>query len=78
MPFRDATSGPESYGAGRYMDSHRPGFRQLPNGKLEVDFNYAYNPYCAYNHKYRCPIPPQENSLNVSILAGEKIPDFVK
>ena len=72
MPFRDATSGPESYGAGRYMDNHRPGFRQLPNGKLEVDFNYAYNPYCAYQSGYSCPLPPTENWLTVPIRAGEK------
>jgi hypothetical protein len=49
MPFRDATSGKESYGAGRYMDNHRPGLHLLPDGRLEVDLNYAYNPYCAYN-----------------------------
>ena len=72
MPFRDATSGPESYGAGRYMDNHRPGLRQLPGGKLEVDFNYAYNPYCAYSESYSCPLPPRENWLSVPIRAGEK------
>ncbi len=72
MPFRDATSGSESYGAGRYMDNHRPGFRQLPGGKLEVDFNYAYNPYCAYQLGYSCPLPPPENWLTVQIRAGEK------
>ena len=72
MPFRDATSGPESYGAGRYMDNHRPGFRQLPGGRLEVDFNYAYNPYCAYSPVYSCPLPPRENWLTVAIRAGEK------
>lgn len=72
MPFRDATSGRESYGAGRYMDSHRPGLRQLPGGRLEVDFNYAYNPYCAYSEYYSCPLPPAENWLSVPIYAGEK------
>ncbi|MFN2206477.1 MAG: DUF1684 domain-containing protein [Candidatus Promineifilaceae bacterium] len=72
MPFRDATSGPESYGAGRYMDNQRPGLRQLPGGKLEVDFNYAYSPYCAYSPAYSCPLPPAENWLTVPIRAGEK------
>jgi uncharacterized protein (DUF1684 family) len=72
MPFRDATSGPESYGAGRYMDNHRPGLRRLPDGKLEIDFNYAYNPYCAFSLSYSCPLPPAENWLAVLIRAGEK------
>jgi uncharacterized protein (DUF1684 family) len=72
MPFRDATSGPESYGAGRYMDTHRPGLRLMPGGTLEVDFNYAYNPYCAYSEHYSCPLPPTENWLTVPIRAGEK------
>ena len=72
LPFRDATSGPESYGAGRYMDNHRPGLRLLPDGRLEVDFNYAYNPYCAYQSGYSCPLPPAENWLTVPIRAGEK------
>ena len=72
MPFRDATSGPESYGSGRYMDNHRPGLRQLPDGRLEVDFNYCYNPYCAYSPAYSCPLPPHENWLTVPIRAGEK------
>lgn len=72
IPFYDATSADLTYGGGRYVE---PVIKE--NGSLEIDFNLAYNPYCAYNHTYRCPIPPQENSLNVSILAGEKIPDFV-
>jgi len=72
IPFYDATSADQTYGGGRYVEPVI-----LENGFLEIDFNLAYNPYCAYNHTYRCPIPPQENSLIVSILAGEKIPDFV-
>ena len=72
LPFRDATSGKETYGAGRYMDNHRPGLRVLPDGRLEVDFNYAYNPYCAYSEYYSCPLPPRENWLTVPIRAGEK------
>lgn len=72
IPFYDITSADLTYGGGRYVEP------VLIDGKtIEIDFNLAYNPYCAYNHTYRCPIPPQENNLQVSILAGEKIPDFV-
>lgn len=67
MPFRDATGKDESYGAGRYLEP-----RELPDGKLLVDFNFCYNPYCAYNEHYSCPIPPKENWLTVPIAAGEK------
>lgn len=66
LPFRDATSGRESYGAGRYLD--------LPpddGGKVIIDFNYAYNPYCAYSDNYSCALPPVENWLTVPIRAGE-------
>jgi uncharacterized protein len=72
LPFRDATSGTETYGAGRYMDNHRPGLRRLGEGLLEVDFNMAYNPYCAYSDRYSCPLPPAENWLRVAVRAGEK------
>lgn len=72
LPFKDATSGRETYGAGRYLDSHRPGLQRLEDDRFEVDFNYAYNPYCAYNENYRCPLPPAENWLKVPIHAGEK------
>lgn len=71
IPFYDATSADLTYGGGRYVE---PVLAE--GGKIEIDFNLAYNPYCAYNPKYRCPIPPQDNNLNVSILAGEKIPEF--
>ena len=67
LPFADATSGDETYGAGRYLDVHA-----LPGGKVLVDFNYAYNPYCAYNEAWSCPITPFENRLRVPIRAGEK------
>jgi uncharacterized protein len=70
IPFTDATSGSETYGAGRYLDLHRD-----PGGKLEVDFNRAYNPYCAYSIRWNCPIPPAENRLKVPIRAGEKTPE---
>ena len=68
LPFRDATCGTESYGAGRYLEVAPPG----PDGRVVVDFNYAYNPYCAYNPSWSCPIPPGENWLAVPIRAGEK------
>jgi uncharacterized protein (DUF1684 family) len=72
LPFKDATNGRETYGAGRYLDSHRPGISRLGGNRLEIDFNYAYNPYCAYNERYSCPLPPAENWLRVPIRAGEK------
>ncbi len=67
LPFMDATSGKESYGAGRYLDPE-----SLGDGLFRVDFNLAYSPYCAYNDHYSCPIPPAENRLKVRIEAGEK------
>lgn len=71
IPFYDITSADLTYGGGRYVEPVL-----LEDGSLEIDFNLSYNPYCAYNPTYRCPIPPQDNNLNVSILAGEKNPDF--
>jgi len=67
-PFRDATSEKETYGAGRYLEVEPPG----EDGRVMVDFNLAYNPYCAYKPKWACPIPPGENWLPVPIRAGEK------
>lgn len=64
--FRDATSGHESYGLGRYVDP-----KKLPNGKFVLDFNMAYNPACAFSDHYNCPIPPKSNTLGVAIRAGE-------
>lgn len=69
IPFRDNTKGKETYGGGRYLDVRIP-----ENKELLIDFNQAYNPYCAYSHHYSCPVPPAENTINVSIPAGEKIP----
>ncbi len=66
--FVDALAGSETYGAGRYLEPE-----QLGNGKFLVDFNLAYNPYCAYNEMWSCPIPPAENQVSVPIRAGEKI-----
>ena len=67
LPFRDATSGHESYGAGRYLEVHAHG------DHVTVDFNYAYNPNCAYDPSWSCPLPPPENWLKVPIRAGEKV-----
>jgi uncharacterized protein (DUF1684 family) len=66
-PFKDATNGKVTYGAGRYLD-----FTLSDLKAPVVDFNVSYNPYCAYNPQYSCPIPPYENHLNVAIPAGEK------
>jgi hypothetical protein len=68
LPFRDATSGGETYGAGRYLEVDPPRDSML----VEVDLNYAYNPYCAYNPDWACPIPPIENWLRVPIRGGER------
>jgi uncharacterized protein (DUF1684 family) len=68
LPFVDALAGRETYGAGRYVEPE-----PLAAGKLLVDFNQAYNPYCAYNANWSCPLPPRENRLQVPIRAGEKI-----
>jgi uncharacterized protein (DUF1684 family) len=71
LPFVDATAPEETYGAGRYLEPH-----DISGGVGEpvllVDFNLAYNPYCAYNERWSCPIPPRENRLKVRIEAGEK------
>ena len=67
LPFRDATSGKTTYGAGRYLDIDPNG-----DGTVTIDFNRAYNPFCAYNEAYSCPLPPIENWLEVSVEAGEK------
>lgn len=69
LPFVDSLAGAETYPAGRYLEPEA-----LPNGKLLVDFNMAYNPYCAYNDMWSCPLTPFENRLKVPIRAGEKIP----
>jgi len=68
LAFADETSARETYGAGRYVDINKvPG-----SSSLLIDFNKAYNPYCAYSDSYSCPLPPRENVLNVAIRAGEK------
>ncbi|MFQ5522855.1 MAG: DUF1684 domain-containing protein [Acidimicrobiia bacterium] len=66
LPFRDGTSGKTTYGAGRYLD-----IEPNPDGTVTIDFNLAYNPFCAYNDAYSCPLPPIENWLDVPVEAGE-------
>ncbi len=67
LPFSDLTSGKESYIGGRYIDLRIP-----KSSTMILDFNTAYNPYCAYNHAYSCPLVPLENDLDVAIEAGVK------
>ncbi|WP_203293383.1 DUF1684 domain-containing protein [Luteirhabdus pelagi] len=67
LPFTDETNGDGSYGGGRFLDAY------IPEGDtIILDFNKAYNPYCAYNPRYSCPIPPEENDLAIRIEAGVK------
>ena len=68
VPFRDASSGIESYGGGRYLDAQSQGEAVI------LDFNRAYNPFCAYNDDFICVIPPEENRISLKILAGEQKP----
>nr|WP_299384229.1 DUF1684 domain-containing protein [Allomuricauda sp.] len=68
LPFTDRTNGEETYNGGRFLDL------EIPEGDfIVIDFNKAYNPYCAYNHNYSCPIPPKENDLPIKITAGIKL-----
>ncbi len=67
VPFNDLTNGESSYSTGRYLDI------SIPEGdSLTLDFNQCYNPYCAYNDRYSCPVPPEENRLSIYLTAGEK------
>jgi hypothetical protein len=68
LPFVDSLANTETYGAGRYLDPE-----PLPEGRLLIDFNLAYNPYCAYSDRWSCPLTPFENRLKVAIRAGEKL-----
>ena len=68
LPFVDALAGKETYPAGRYLEPE-----PLAGGRFIVDFNVAYNPYCAYNEMWSCPITPAENRVKVAIRAGEKL-----
>jgi uncharacterized protein len=76
LPFRDATAGRETYGAGRYLTdtikgTHRRGL-EVDGGRVLLDFNYAYNPSCAYNARWACPLAPPENHLQAPVRAGER------
>jgi len=68
LPFVDSLAGRETYPAGRYLEPEA-----LTGGRFMVDFNVAYNPYCAYNEMWSCPITPTENRLKVAVRAGEKL-----
>ncbi len=67
VPFADETSGKETYGSGRYLD-----IEEVGGDDYVLDFNLAYNPYCAYNENYVCPFPPRDNRLSIAVMAGEK------
>ena len=69
VPFADLTTGKDTYSAGRYLD-----IQPTRTGYYTIDFNLAYNPYCAYNDTYECPYPPPSNRLKMAVRAGEKAP----
>lgn len=75
IPFNDETNGIITYGGGRYMDIPKSA---VADGKLELDFNKAYNPWCAFADGYSCPIPPAENALHCAVKAGELMPESHK
>ena len=69
VPFRDETSGTETYAAGRYLD-----VGVSATGVYVIDFNHAYHPDCYFNEEFVCPLPPQENRLGTAVMAGERLP----
>jgi len=76
LPFRDGTSGRETYGGGRYLTdtakgTYGRGLQLIGDGQVRLDFNYAYNPSCAYNSRWACPLAPRENWLSNPVHAGE-------
>ena len=73
LPFSDMTNGEETYQGGRYLD-----INSQNQGSVEIDFNLAYHPFCLYNYKFSCPLPPSQNFLNTYIKAGEKLIDSAK
>jgi uncharacterized protein len=76
LPFRDATSGGETYGGGRYLlDTVKGADLGMAGGRLVLDFNFAYNPSCAYDARWACPLSPPANRLPVAVTAGEKKPE---
>jgi uncharacterized protein (DUF1684 family) len=75
VPFADATSGKETYGAGRYvLDTVKGSDLGTEDDRLVLDFNFAYNPSCAYDPSWACPLATPQNRVNVAIEAGEKAP----
>ncbi|HFA52126.1 MAG TPA: DUF1684 domain-containing protein [Bacteroidetes bacterium] len=70
LPFRDATNGETTYGGGRYLELK---ISEVESGSFYLDFNKCFNPWCAYSDGYNCPIPPVENTLEIAVLAGEKL-----
>jgi uncharacterized protein len=72
VPFRDTTSGRESYGAGRYLETEEETAAEGAERHTVLDFNLAYSPWCAYNEAYSCTLPPAENTLPVAVTAGER------
>ena len=69
LPFRDAAAGGDTYGSGRYVEVER-----RPGGVVEIDFNRAYNPDCAYGMAAQCPVTPVENTVSFAVRAGEMVP----
>jgi uncharacterized protein len=77
LPFRDATSGSETYGGGRYLlDTVKGADLGEADGRLVLDFNFAYNPSCAYDPRWVCPLAPPGNRLPVAVRGGERYPGF--
>ncbi|GAB7091635.1 DUF1684 domain-containing protein [Halorubrum luteum] len=75
VPFRDKTTGQETYYQGRYMELE-PESEPADGDVVTIDFNLAYNPFCAYSETFSCPLPPEENWLETTVTAGEKTPTF--
>ncbi|HUG86614.1 MAG TPA: DUF1684 domain-containing protein, partial [Euzebya sp.] len=76
LPFTDATSGASTYGGGRYLLDTAKGadLGRLEDGRLILDFNYAYHPSCAWDAAWSCPLPPPDNRVDVEVSAGERLP----
>lgn len=76
LPFRDATAGDSTYGGGRYLiDTVKHADLGTEDGRIVLDFNFAYHPSCVYSPRWECPLAPLENRLDVPIEAGERLPD---
>lgn len=75
LPFRDGSAGGRTYGGGRYLiDTRKHADLGVEDGRMVLDFNYAYHPSCAYNSRWDCPLAPHENRLDVTVEAGECLP----